>query len=457
MSLPHASVSTLDGIQLIDLAPADISPYLTQCDIKAFYLGKNRNGSFIDEETATKMAKTLRGNPIVGAYKKDKQDFSGHGDVMTIDDQGIHFSCETQPYGFVPNDAKIWFQQFDDEDEFGNITRRKYLMTTGYLWTGLFPQAQQVIDDGGKPQSMELKDNSVKGHWAEDSKTGMEFFIINDANISKLCILGDDVEPCFEGASITSSEINNTFSKIDNNTNFVRTLYALINRIEKDLQGGNRMQNENVNQNAAAAPVMNPQPAPTEFTATPVAEPAPATPNAATPAPASEESAAAIFTATEGNINQTVPIENVGAIENKFTHTDEEFTELETKFNELNSKFEALEAANKELTEFKNKVEDEQKDALINEFYMLSDEDKKDVVENKSKYSLDDIKSKLSVICFEKKVNFVSNDGQKNDNNTADVKPVVNFNLNNNMGTSNSMPDWAKAIEARRSDIKENR
>ena len=54
---------------------------------------------------------------------------------------------------------------------------------------------------------------------------------------------------------------------------------------------------------------------------------------------------------------------------------------------------------------FKNAAEDKDKDALIAKFYMLSDEDKKDVIENKSKYSLDDIEAKLSVICVEKKVN----------------------------------------------------
>jgi len=45
---------------------------------------------------------------------------------------------------------------------------------------------------------------------------------------------------------------------------------------------------------------------------------------------------------------------------------------------------------------------------LINEFYMLSEEDKKDVIENKAKYSLEEIKAKLAVVCFEKKVNFNS-------------------------------------------------
>jgi hypothetical protein len=37
----------------------------------------------------------------------------------------------TKPYGFVAPDAKVWFQKFDDTDEFGNVTTREYLMTTG--------------------------------------------------------------------------------------------------------------------------------------------------------------------------------------------------------------------------------------------------------------------------------------------------------------------------------------
>jgi len=37
---------------------------------------------------------------------------------------------------------------------------------------------------------------------------------------------------------------------------------------------------------------------------------------------------------------------------------------------------------------------------------MLSDEDKADVVRNIEKYTLEEIKSKLSVICFDKKVSF---------------------------------------------------
>ena len=75
-------------------------------------------------------------------------------------------------------------------------------MTEGYLWTGQFPEARRVIEKGNN-QSMELDENTLQGFWSEDDNEGPCFFIINEAIISKLCILGEDVEPCFEGSQIT--------------------------------------------------------------------------------------------------------------------------------------------------------------------------------------------------------------------------------------------------------------
>ena len=68
MALPHKSVATIDNIEFVNLSPLDISPLMSKCEIKVFYLGKNRNGSFINKETALEMARTLRGAPIVGYY-----------------------------------------------------------------------------------------------------------------------------------------------------------------------------------------------------------------------------------------------------------------------------------------------------------------------------------------------------------------------------------------------------
>jgi len=61
-----------------------------------------------------------------------------------------------------------------------------------------------------------------------------------------LCILGDETEPCFEGASITAPDISSTFSKsVDDN--FKRTLFSMINDLRDALKGGENMGQEEVN------------------------------------------------------------------------------------------------------------------------------------------------------------------------------------------------------------------
>ena len=113
------------------------------------------------------------------------------------------------------------------------------------------------------------------------------------------------------------------------------------------------------------------------------------------------------------------------------------YSELETKYNDLSAKYESLVA-------FKHNVEKQQKEELIGGFYMLSDEDKKDVVAHIDEYSLDDIEAKLSVICVRKKVNFDLDDTSKNENKTEEENPVTTFNLEN---AGDSVPAWIKAIQ----------
>lgn len=108
MSLKNISeVNTIQGPEFINLQPLDINPLMEACEIKVFYLGTNRNGSYIDKETAIEMSKTLRGTPIVAAYNKDKEDFGDHGHIMHIEDGEVTFSVKTIPYGFVAPDAKV--------------------------------------------------------------------------------------------------------------------------------------------------------------------------------------------------------------------------------------------------------------------------------------------------------------------------------------------------------------
>ena len=189
MALMHQSVSTIKQPEFINLTQNDINPGITNCDIKVLYIGENRNRSYISKEVATEMAKTLRGTPIVGYYIESKEDFSDHGDQIIIDGEGIKFNKLTTPYGFVSTDAKVWFQTFIDDEQ----VEREYLMTQGYLWTTQFKECASILKED-KGQSMEIE--NLEGEWTKAINNNYELFIINDATFSKLCILGDDVEPC---------------------------------------------------------------------------------------------------------------------------------------------------------------------------------------------------------------------------------------------------------------------
>lgn len=422
----HKSISTLDSPEFINLQPLDVNPLMSSCEIKVLYLGENRNHSFITEEVASDMAKTLRGAPIVGYYRESKEDFTDHGEKVIFDDEGIKFECMTKPYGFVAPDAKVWFQNFEDTDEFGNTVVRKYLMTTGYLWTGQFEEAKLAIDEG-RPQSMELDEESLDGHWATNNNTGMDFFIINDAIFSKLCILGDDVEPCFEGANITAPEVSTSFTKIDET--FKQTLYSMMQDLKKyALKGGQSMDNEekeNIVETVETTPVE------TKTEVTEVKETV--VENVET------QNSTEVQSATE---NEFTSKEDNKDSEDGNEDDEEKYSLLEKEYNTLQSQFADLQSKYDELVAFKASIEDKEKDALINKFYMLSDEDKADVIANKAKYTLDDIEAKLSIICVRKKVNFDLENNSKQDNKEENV--TTTFALSD---VESDVPAWVSALK----------
>jgi len=116
----------------------------------------------------------------------------------------------------------------------GNTVVRKYLMTTGYLWTDQFPESSLPVNEG-RPQSMEFKPETLKGNWQTNYENGLDFFIIDDAIIQKICILGDDVEPCFEGASVTAPDVSLKFTLDDN---FKHTYFSMMQDLKNALSGG---------------------------------------------------------------------------------------------------------------------------------------------------------------------------------------------------------------------------
>lgn len=439
--LRNRSVATIDSPEFINLAPDAINPGISKCEIKVMYLGKNRNGSFIDKNTAIQMANSLPATPIVAAYNENKEDFGDHGEVLHIEDGEIKFSCKTVPYGFVAPDAEVWFQKFDDTNEFGETTTREYMMTTGYLWTGQYPELDKCINQG-QGQSMEI--DNVDGHWTKDSND-IEFFIINDAIFTKLCILGDDVEPCFEGASVTSPEVSEHFSY---NKEFSHTLFAMMNELKSALTKGGSMPKENVES-------VEVEPTATVEEEAPVVEEFAEDVETNEDVESSEDSAEETFAEESKKKEDDSDDSDDESDDSDDSDDDDEYkkkpgkkcelenqvSELSEQLKELTDKFTALEAEAEELRKFKAERIDADKDAMIAKYHMLSDEDKAEIIANKDKFTLGEIESKLALLYVQKNVNF---DEEEEINST----PLTTFSLDDETVAEDADPILSALREA---------
>lgn len=417
--LRNTSVATIAAPEFVNLAEDALNPGISKADVKVLYLGENRNGSFINKETAMKMSETLRACPIVGAYRKDIDDFGDHGEIIHIENGEITFDCATVPYGFVAPDAKVWFKEFTDYDEFGNTVNREYLMTTAYLWTGQYPEIERCVKEG-MGQSMELDGKSIDGHWAENSESGIEFFIINDASFTKLCVLGDGVEPCFEGASVEAPNISDKFSK----EGFTTTLYNMMNELKfalaenADAKDANAENAEKTDDSESAKEEET-----AEFAENKEEEVEETADEAVEFAENAEESTESTESAevVEENLDQESDfsanteeekeseevVENTEeSADNEFAEKDAEIDTLKSEIASLQEKYSLLETEAEELRSYKASRISADKDALINKYNMLSDDDKAEIIANKDSYSYEEIESKLALLYVKKNVDF---------------------------------------------------
>lgn len=391
-----------------------ISPLVSKGVCKVCYVGQqpNRNHTVITKEVAVEMGRKLPGSPIVGYFNQETKDFEGHNRAIDIKDGKFAIVDVTRPYGFVPDNANVWFQKFNDEG-----VEREYLVTDVYIWTGVYPESKRILENGNN-HSMELNEKNQSGFWTKDEKTNERIFIYNEALIEKLCVLGENVEPCFEGAQFSSQfslEGNQEFQKLKT------MVYSMMDQLK-----------ETFNKGGSQEPMDNENKALTEFEKN--------NPNPEDKNKEKENSSGTPAPEKEGKEDKDK--------KGKYNLEDvTEYTELLAKFNELESKYSALEQEKNtldtevaELKKFKLKAERQNKQQMIDSFYMLSDDDKKDVVEHIDTYSLDDIEAKLSILCVRNKVNFNLEDKHEEDDKT----PKGLFNLEH--PETDNVPDWVKAI-----------
>ena len=469
----NRSIPKGSHLEFVNIQP--LNPLISKCEIKVLYTGKNRNRSFISKEVATKMANSLPGTPIVGQYFYQTGDFGDHGEEeLVIDDKGIRFIKSTVPYGFVATDAKVWWQNFVDKDG----VEREYLLTEGYLWTGRYPDCKRIIEKGNH-QSMELDRDSLVGEWSKISgewskfeNDEHEYFIISDAVFSALCILGEEVEPCFEGANITKK--GGIMYSLDRDEfkekmlDFMADLKDALNNLE--CEGGKQV--ENLNNPTIETPVVETlegviitEPVAEETVVEEVVE-TPESIEGAEAAEGEESSEGVEEDFAKKKEEDEANEEDSNSEDKKESNSEEEddkekkknysleevveYQELLTKYAELEGQFNAiseeLNSIKPEYNKLKEKAieaEEKAKEDMIDSFYMLSEEDKAEVRANKANFSLEDIEAKLSVICVRKKVNFDLEESSKNEDNTE--TPITTFNVGD---SHDATPAWLRAVDA---------
>ena len=156
---------------------------------RVFYKGRNRNGTFITDEFAEKLIASAPYTPVKGIYDDEAGDYTDHGQKRS----------EGRIYGVVPADPNFAWEWHTDADG----KAKEYACFDVLYYTALYQEAGEI---DGKSQSMELYRGTLKGDWkiVEGKKT----YVFTDGCFLGLQALGDDVEPCFEGASFYTCEDN---------------------------------------------------------------------------------------------------------------------------------------------------------------------------------------------------------------------------------------------------------
>lgn len=160
---------------------------LSKARCRIFYKYGNRNGTYITDEFAESLLATLPYAPVKGIY--EYEDYTDHG---TRRDEG-------RIYGIVPENPNISWESHFDEDG----VERVYACADVLIFTALYAEANNIV---GKSQSMELYEPSLQYHQA--IYDGQRYIVFDKGCFLGLQVLGDDVEPCFEGAGFFSLQEN---------------------------------------------------------------------------------------------------------------------------------------------------------------------------------------------------------------------------------------------------------
>lgn len=156
--------------------------------LRICYTGANRNQSYIAKKTIEDAIPTMYNCPVVCNYNIEDDTIGGHDVDIVKTNNGMRLINLTDAVGVVPSNAKYYWETISD----GGVDH-EYLCVEVILWKRS-PVYSKIKRDGIVSQSMEI---TVKSGSTIDGIYQIDKFIF-----TAFCLLGDDVEPCFESASL---------------------------------------------------------------------------------------------------------------------------------------------------------------------------------------------------------------------------------------------------------------
>ena len=138
--------------------------------LRVAYTGKNRNNSFISKETYERCIQSIYNCPIVCNYDRETDTIGSHDiELVSTDDGGMKIVNITQPVGVIPESAKYWWEEIED-----NSGVHEYLCVDALIWKRQ-EAYRKIKDDGITDESMEISIKWLTGCTSSNDLNSQRF------------------------------------------------------------------------------------------------------------------------------------------------------------------------------------------------------------------------------------------------------------------------------------------
>ena len=371
--------------------------------VAVFTKYKNRNGSYITDEFAeTLINSATHGNtPVVGFFDPETQEWASHtGPTLA------------NGYGYV--ESFLGWEPFTDTD---GVTR-DYAVFSVVLFTKYYEEANKIR---GQHQSMELNPETIQGDWANFD--GVDYFVYTAGEMLGLCVIGAH-EPCFSVSSFFSKNDDAYKTQYEKFTSILSSLKDELERMKSTTKGGEQPMDEFENKEVVETEIVAETPADEEPSAE-VTSFEEASVEVEDENPVEEVE-------TEVETSAAEPEIEVEAVEepSEFELLQQQYNELKAAYDTLNNEYEAAkvtltnyETVNADLTSqisqsnekiqeleenlqnYTIKVELEKKEALIEKYEKILNEEEITTFKSMmNDLSYDELESKLAITFANSKI-----------------------------------------------------